>query len=178
MGIPKPLAIATLMEDAGVPAEPATVDAIHADFQQRMIEFYRTDADVLPIPGAEDVLRALRDRGIKVYLDTGFDRSIVDVLLGRLGWDSSVLDGSVTSDEVERGRPFPDLLHRAMELAGVLDPSEVAKVGDTPSDLAEGTAAGCALVVGVTYGTHSREQLESHPHTHLIDSIDELLGLI
>jgi phosphoglycolate phosphatase-like HAD superfamily hydrolase len=64
-----------------------------------------------------------------------------------------------------------------MELTGVTSVREVAKVGDTPSDLQEGTAAGCALVIGVTYGTHSRAQLVGEPHTHLIDAISELPDL-
>jgi phosphoglycolate phosphatase-like HAD superfamily hydrolase len=65
-----------------------------------------------------------------------------------------------------------------MELTGVTDARRVAKVGDTPSDLQEGRAAGCGLVIGVTNGSHTREQLEPHPHTHLIDNLRELPGLL
>ena len=84
----------------------------------------------------------------------------------------------MTSDEVPRGRPFPDLVFRVMELTGVSDVKRVAKVGDTPSDLGEGTAAGCGWVIGVTEGTHTRAQLEGHPHTHLLGSIRELPALL
>ena len=55
----------------------------------------------------------------KVALDTGFTRAIADVILARLGWDSTVVDASVASDEVERGRPYPDLIYRAMASTGV-----------------------------------------------------------
>jgi phosphoglycolate phosphatase-like HAD superfamily hydrolase len=79
---------------------------------------------------------------------------------------------------VERGRPFPDLIERAMSLTGVADPKAVAKVGDTPSDLHEGTAAGCSLVIGVTNGTHRHDQLAACPHTHLIGSLKELPALV
>jgi phosphoglycolate phosphatase-like HAD superfamily hydrolase len=65
-----------------------------------------------------------------------------------------------------------------MKLTGVADPKEVAKVGDTPSDLEEGTSAGCGLVIGVTNGTHRREQLAAYPHTHLIGSLKELPALV
>ena len=54
------------------------------------------------------------------------------------------------------------------------DPAKVAKVGDTPADLHEGKNAGCGLIIGVTEGTHTREQLQPHPHTHLIPSVREL----
>jgi phosphoglycolate phosphatase-like HAD superfamily hydrolase len=65
-----------------------------------------------------------------------------------------------------------------MELTGVTDAGHVAKMGDTPSDLQEGWAAGCGLVIGVTNGSHTRKQLAPHPHTHLIDNLRELPGLL
>ena len=62
--------------------------------------------------------------------------------------------------------------------ARAADPAAVAKIGDTPSDLGEGNAAGCGLVIGVTNGTHTREQMAAHPHTHLIASLAELPALV
>ena len=67
-----------------------------------------------------------------------------------------------------------------MSRLGVADSNNVAKVGDTPADLQEGQNAGCGLIVGVTGGTHTRDELEPHPHTHLIETIADLprvLGL-
>jgi phosphonatase-like hydrolase len=121
----------------------------------------------------------LKAAGIKVFVDTGFDRPIVDALLQRMAWEKNkLIDGSVTSDEVAHGRPHPDLIFRAMELAGVSDVKRVAKVGDTASDLGEGNAAGCGLVIGITTGAFTREQLLLTPHTHLISQIPEVLGII
>jgi len=180
MGIPKPAAIASLWCDQrGREASAAEVSGLHQDFLRRMTAFYRTDPGVGEMPGAAAVFGALRAAGIAVALDTGFSRDLVDVILARLGWDQSgLLAATVASDEVPRGRPFPDLLFEAMKRAGVADVRRVAKVGDTPSDLQEGTAAGCGLVVGVTNGTHTRAQLAVHPHTHLIGSLAELPPLL
>ena len=100
-----------------------------------------------------------------------------DAALARLGWDHDVVDLTVTSDEVEQGRPHPHLIYRAMQLAGIGDPRDVAKVGDTPADIEEGRAAGCGLVVGVTYGTHSRAELERF-EVPLIDRLTDLLPLV
>lgn len=182
MGLPKPEAIARLLSEArygGRPAPTGEVESLHRDFLGRMIHFYQTDPGVAPMPGAADCLRQLKQAGVRVALDTGFSRDIVEVLLRRLGWDApGYLDASVTSDEVARGRPHPDLVFEAMRRTGVADPTCVAKVGDTPADLLEGTAAGCGLVVGVTHGTHTRAELAGHPHTHLIASLWELPPLI
>jgi phosphonatase-like hydrolase len=144
-----------------------------------MIRFYETDSSVHEIAGAGDAFRRLHRAGIKVALDTGFSRDIVDVILDRLGWnDRSLVDTTVTSDEVPRGRPHADMIMKAMRDLGISDARRVAKVGDTPSDLQEGTNAGCALVIGVTGGSHTATQLEPFEHTHLIGTVAELPKLL
>jgi phosphoglycolate phosphatase-like HAD superfamily hydrolase len=50
----------------------------------------------------------------------------------------------------------------------------VAVAGDTTSDLVAGTAAGASVVAGVLTGAHDRAQLETAPHTHILDSIADL----
>lgn len=182
MGLPKPAAIAAVLarkRPGGQAASAGEVDRCHADFLARMIAFYQTDPGVAEMPGAGAVFAQFKAAGVKVALDTGFSRAIVDVVLERLGWDRpGLLDATVASDEVARGRPHPDLLFEAMKRTGVTDAGRVAKVGDTPSDLQEGTAAGCGLVVGVTNGTHSLTQLQVHPHSHLVGSLAELVPLV
>lgn len=179
MGIPKPEALRHLIEQSGERDQLARLDAIHAAFVARMIQFYQTDPSVHEIPGASEVFRRLRAAGIKVALDTGFSRDIVAVILDRLGWnDSKLVDLTVTSDEVPRGRPHPDMVLKAMRDLGVAEVSRVGKVGDTPSDLQEGTNAGCGLVVGVTGGSHTAAQLRPFPHTHLIGTIVELPAIL
>jgi phosphoglycolate phosphatase-like HAD superfamily hydrolase len=69
------------------------------------------------------------------------------------------------------------MIFRAMTLAGVGSAVDVAKVGDTPSDLHEGTNAGCSVVAGFTGGTHTRDQLAAAPHTHLIANLRDLLDI-
>jgi phosphonatase-like hydrolase len=141
--------------------------------------FYENDQTVEENEGVSETFRQLKAAGIKVFVDTGFDRPIVDALLLRMAWEKNkLIDGSVTSDEVAHGRPHPDLIFRAMELAGVSDVKRVAKVGDTASDLAEGNAAGCGLVIGITTGAFTQEQLLMTPHTHLISQIPEVLDII
>jgi phosphonatase-like hydrolase len=182
MGMPKPVAIRALVEAkryGGTPAPQSLIDALYDDFGARMLKYYRTDPGVGPMPYALEVLREIRTAGVKIALDTGFSRPIADAVLDRLGWGGGqLLDATVTSDEVARGRPFPDLIERAMKLTGVAEAKAVAKVGDTPSDLEEGAAAGCGLVIGVTNGTHRHDQLALYPHTHLIASLQELPALV
>lgn len=179
MGIPKPQALRQLLERYERPDLQPRITAIHDDFVARMIDFYQRDPSVREIAGAGDTFRRLHEAGIKTALDTGFSRDITDVVLKRLGWKAGeLLDTTVTSDEVARGRPHPDMIEKAMRDVQVSDAGRVAKVGDTPADLEEGTAAGCGMVVGVTGGSHTAEQLKPHPHTHLIGTVAELPALL
>jgi phosphonatase-like hydrolase len=179
MGYPKPVAITRLlMSHQAWQHSDKLVAAIHDEFISRMISFYQNDPEVVEKPGVSSTLAALKNEGIVVAVDTGFDRQITDHLLHRMGWiGKKLVDVSVTSDEVIQGRPFPDLIYRAMSLAQISDPATVAKVGDTASDIQEGKAAGCGWVIGVTTGAFSREALERHQPTQLIDQIPELLPI-
>jgi phosphonatase-like hydrolase len=182
MGIPKPMAITQLIDTTpGHNHLLSKVDKIHHNFVARMIGFYRTDPSLHEIDGTSQVFARLNRAGIKVAVDTGFSRNITEVLLDRLGWEKNgLLQASVTSDEVARGRPNPDMIEHLMRRLGVTDARQVAKIGDTPADLHEGANAGCPLNVGVTAGSHTRLQLESCPHSHLIGTIREfpaILGL-
>jgi phosphonatase-like hydrolase len=178
MGEPKPVAIAKLVSRVrAVQADTSDQDVIeiHERFKTLMLAHYREAPGVRPVEGAADVFRELKASGVRVVLDTGFSRVIVDAILERLGWvGNEVIDATVASDEVPRGRPHPDLIERAMRLTDVSNPKSVAKVGDTPADLLSGDAAGCRWIVGITTGSHTRAQLQPYPHTHLIERLDEL----
>src|SRR5262249_56551983 len=78
----------------------------------------------------------------------------------------------------EPGPPQPDRLSGGGARPGGRNPPRAEKGGDPPADLEEGDAAGCTLVVGVTSGQHTEDELARHPHTHLIDSLVDLLAII
>ena len=144
-----------------------------------MNTFYATNPAVREVEGTSEAFRRLKAAGLRVALNTGFSRSTAEIIIGRLGWrEHNLIDASATSDEVERGRPHPDMLLRIMDLTGIETASQVAKVGDTPSDLLEGHQAGCGLVVGVTEGSHTAAQLQGYPHTHLIATVADLPALV
>ncbi len=182
MGYPKPEAIRMLLQaklpDAAA-ISPELIGRVHTAFLQHMLQFYQSHPSVAEKPGATKVFQALRTAGIKIALDTGFDRQTTSVILQRLGWEEQgLIDVSVTSDEVPQGRPSPEMIWRAMQVLGIDSSQAVAKVGDTVADLEEGTGAGCRYVVGITSGACSVEMLKAAPHTHLIDHLAELLSIL
>jgi phosphonatase-like hydrolase len=171
-GASKRQVVARLVASHRPDAPPGLADAAYADFRAALSERYRSG--VQAIPGAEDTIRWLRGRGIRVALNTGFDREIVALLLGALGWAEGMVDAVVCGDDVREGRPAPDLILRAMEMVGATSVRRVMNVGDTELDLRAGWNAGVGWNVGVTSGAHSRERLERAPHTHVLDSVADL----
>lgn len=180
MGLPKPEALAILVQrHGGDAAGTDRLDAIHRDFVARSIAFYQDDPSVHEVAGAAHAFEVLRRAGVRIALNTGFNRPIAQVILDRLGWSrSSLIDATICSDEVARGRPHSDMIRALMRRLGVADPRRVAKVGDTPADLEEGFHAGCGWIVGVTRGTHTREALAAYPHTHLVETVAEVPGVL
>lgn len=157
------------------PRHETRVEDAYTAFQADLSRRYG-HGGVSAVSGAEATFAWLRTRQVRIALNTGFDRTITDLLLSALGW-SRVADAVVCGDDVPRGRPAPDLILRAMDLTGVRDPGRVANVGDTTLDLQAGHRAGVRFNVGVLSGAHGRDRLEKAPHTHLLTDVSELPSL-
>lgn len=161
------------------PEQKVLIDKIHNRFNSIMVDFYRADADLQPLPFAEEIFGMLQERGIKVALNTGFTRVITDAILQRLGWDQThLINMIICSDEVPEGRPHPYMIQSIMQKLGITDAKEIVKVGDTEVDVNEGRNAGCGFVAAVTTGAYTREQLLDYHPDAVIDSLQELPAYI
>ena len=169
MGWSKADVFATLL----VPADAERATAAFATAYEAIV----AAGDVAEIPGALEVLRGLRARGVRVCLTTGFAPSTREALLDALGWQGEI-DLALSPADVGRGRPEPDMILGAMARLGVDDPRAVAVVGDTVSDLEAGTRAGAGAVVGVLSGAHDEATLTAAPHTALIADVTGLVGVL
>ena len=155
------------------------IDGIHEDFTKQMVNFYETNEGLSPLPFAEKVFRELQENKIKVALNTGFTRAITAPILKRLGWDQAAfIDEVICSDEVPEGRPHPYMIEKLMKDLGIGHAENVAKVGDTKVDIEEGRNTGCGIVIAVTTGAYTKEQLAKYHPDHIIDSLESLPSLI
>jgi phosphonatase-like hydrolase len=145
----------------------SVADAVHADFTALLKARFAAAAD-LAMPGAAAAFAELKSAGVRVALNSGFDRDIVDMLLGAVRWQAGLFDAIVCGGDVPRGRPAPFMIFQSMQRTGVDDVRRVAVVGDTPLDLEAGARAGAALRIGVLSGAHDRQALESAPYTHIV----------
>lgn len=145
---------------------------LHDSFKLRLL--HEIDRGVQPIEGARVTIDWLRGEGVRVALTTGFDRTMTEAILERLGWTTGVADAVLCADDVKAGRPAPDLIFGAMERTGVSDPAHVLVAGDTAADLEAAARAGVGLAVGVLTGAHGRAQLERFAGAVILQSIAEL----
>jgi pyrophosphatase PpaX len=105
--------------------------------------YHRTADRIRLFPGVKEALECLDGAGVKLGLFTGKGRRGTRWTLDLLGlgrWFAS----PVTGDDVERYKPDPEGVRRAMSAAGV--PAErsgrALVVGDSPYDIQAGRAAG------------------------------------
>jgi len=179
MGYKKTFAIGKVLEMNEITYDDELVENIHNAFVDEMIDHYQSSPEVQPAPYTEELLAWLKEKGIRVALNTGFPKVIADVIVERFQWmKRNLVDEYIASDEVEHGRPFPYMIEQLMRSGGITDSKEVVKVGDTEVDINEGRNAGCGIVVAVTSGAFSRSQLQQYHPDHIIDNLKELRNII
>ncbi|WP_407840632.1 HAD family hydrolase [Streptomyces sp. DSM 116496] len=119
---------------------------------------YATYFDRLPaLESAADLLRTLSEAGWKVVLVTSAKDRELGALRRAIDADDAITD-TATSDDVQQGKPAPDPLHHALELAGT-PPERAAFVGDTVWDMKAAVRAGVAGI-GLLCGGIPRGDLE------------------
>ena len=110
------------------------VTAFYTTFKNQL---YPSASKTKEIDGVKDAAYKLKKAGIPLIMTTGYDRRMVYETIKRLPWLNEVLEYSVTSSDVENGRPSPSMLYRSMDLMGLEfgDFSYVVNVGDTKVDV-------------------------------------------
>ena len=146
-------------------------ESVHQSFQE-LLRKYVSEQGVKTISGAGEVIGWLKDRDVLIALNTGIDRHIASLMLDSISW-SGIADAMVCGDDVNRGRPAPDLILKAMELTGCNDASRVLAVGDTCYDMQAAHNAG-VLAIGVLSGASNEKQLRACPHYAVIPSVADL----
>jgi phosphonatase-like hydrolase len=171
-------AIKDVLKTYGGSEDAALADSIYQKFVPMLRKAY-DEITITPMPGAEELFRALQEKGIRAVLNTGYNGETARKLLQKLGWtEGETIDALITASDVPNNRPKPDMILLAMEKFGIEDGAEVIKVGDSVIDIEEGDNAGCYMSVGVTTGAHTADQLKEANPGLIIDALLELLPVV
>jgi phosphoglycolate phosphatase len=123
------------------------------------------------IKGVEKTLQKLKADRFKLALATTDSHKRARRALDYLG-NSRYFDMIIGDDDVENGKPAPDMILKACELTGCL-PSDTVMVGDSLGDVLMGRNAHVKACIGVFAGATSKERLEAAADV-VIPSVAEL----
>ncbi|MFF2140373.1 HAD family hydrolase [Streptomyces sp. NPDC058193] len=133
------------------PGQDAAISSAHT-------VLYATYFDRLPaFRGAGDLLRTLDRQGWRVVLATSASGAELAALRRAVDADDAIR-ATASSDDVDRGKPYPEPVELACRLAGV-GPGQAVFVGDTVWDMEAASRAG-VRAVGLLSGGIPRADLE------------------
>jgi HAD superfamily hydrolase (TIGR01509 family) len=138
MGMSSPEWTAYLQEQLRVPLAP---EQINREVVARIEDLYRARLPLLP--GAVSVVRACAARW-PLGLASSSNREIIDLVLDQAGLEELFV-ATVSSEEVERGKPAPDVYLEAARRVGV-NPREGVAIEDSGNGLRAAAAAGMAVI--------------------------------
>ncbi|MGW2477674.1 HAD family hydrolase [Streptomyces sp. NPDC001665] len=141
----------------------ATHSALYATYFERLP----------PLEGAAELLRALAGRGWTIVLATSASGPELKALRRALDADD-VISGTASSDDVAEGKPAPDPIRHAMDLAGA-GSEEAVYIGDSVWDMAAATRASVPAV-GLLSGGIPRADLEAAGAVEVHEAPAALLG--
>ncbi len=146
LGLPRVTA-AWKLQHGAMPRE-ADVEALYAKFLPKQLECLGDYSKL--IAGVQEIGEALHSRGIKIGSTTGYTRPMLDFLVERAREQGFDPDCSICPQDVPGGgRPAPWMCYLNAIRIQVSPLWSMAKIGDTPSDIAEGLNAGM-WTIGVT----------------------------
>jgi len=125
-------------ETLGVPLDPPAIS-------DRVVEHVlRSYAERLPLlPGAEEAVERLADHW-PLALASSSNKEVIDQVMETSGW-GRVFRTWVSSEEVERGKPAPDVFLEAARRIGV-DPGRAAGIEDSHNGILAARAAGLRVI--------------------------------
>jgi HAD superfamily hydrolase (TIGR01549 family) len=154
-------------EVAGRDVETSDGDRIRSSWEKHYDEMLDR---VQTLPGAQDLLRALRERGFRVALASSgiprHTRHAVEVL----GAEDTT-DTTTTSEDAQDSKPDPELLQVALDR---VDGDRAVLVGDSVWDVRSGGEAGIP-VIGLLSGGFGRAELEEAGAILVCDDAAELV---
>jgi len=127
-----------LRDELGV---PLSVEEINAAVVATLERRYRQGLPL--IPGAVDAVRRIAD-GWRLGLASSSNREIIDLVLEHAGL-TDAFTVTVSSEEVARGKPAPDVYLEAARRLDA-DPARCVAIEDSSNGLRSAAAAGAAVV--------------------------------
>jgi HAD superfamily hydrolase (TIGR01509 family) len=165
MGMSAPEWSRFLHEEAGVPDD---MDEINSEVVRRMLEAYRRELPLLP--GAVETVRRIAD-AFPLALASSSNREVFEEVLELAGL-AACFRATVSSEEVERGKPAPDVYLEAARRLGV-EPTRCAAVEDSHAGIRSAKSAGMR-VVAIPNAAYPPDEEALELADEVVRSLDDL----
>ena len=149
--------------------DPGRRTQFRALFSQVAVERQRQETTLFP--GAPELLRGLKARGIKAAIVSTKRGDTIEIILDRLELGDTVAL-VIGSADVKRHKPDPEGLLAAMDRLGVT-PERTLFCGDTVLDAGAAKNAGCRFAA-VLNGTTPAEAFAAFPCDHIAPDLWDL----
>ncbi|MFJ6930451.1 HAD family hydrolase [Streptomyces nigra] len=128
--------------------------------------------EMAPLPGARDLLLAIKERGHRLVLASSGKERHVDAFLDMLD-ARDIADDWTSSADVEESKPAPDLLHVALQKLGAPPDAPSVMIGDSVWDVEAAKRAGMPAFV-VRSGGFGDDELRNAGAAALYDTPADL----
>ncbi|MEV6605859.1 HAD family hydrolase [Kutzneria sp. NPDC051319] len=128
--------------------------------------------EMAPLPGARDLLVAIKERGHRLLLASSGRQRHVDVFLEKLD-ARDIVDDWTTSADVEASKPAPDLLQVALKKLGAPSDATSVMVGDSVWDVEAAKRAGMPAIA-VRSGGFGNDELQAAGAIAIYDTPGDL----
>lgn len=141
-------------------------------------EYYEVDGlfDAPLYDGIRELIDKLYDAGKRLFVVTSKPAVTASRIIEHYDLDKR-FTAVIGPDKSEKSPSKRDLIERAIRENNIDDKSRVIMIGDRKYDIEGAGAAGVASI-GVLYGYGSREELEASGATYIIESPDDIAGLL
>ena len=169
IGMSGGLFVNQLKRELGIELDEATIQRLRARHAE---QFLALSGEVVPLPGAAELLQALSDLGLRWAIATSGRIETASANLKSLGVDRerAVV---VTRDQVNYAKPDPDLFVEAARRLGT-DPRGSYVIGDSIWDMIAAARCG-ALGIGLLSGGYGQEELERAGALRVYDDPADML---
>ncbi|MDY7076781.1 MAG: HAD-IA family hydrolase [Chloroflexota bacterium] len=151
-----------------------TAAAFRRDAEAAVVAVETDAADTAQVhSGVPELLKTLRERGIKIGIVTRNCRAAVECILSR---NALIYDVLLTRDDVKAVKPDPAHLLTALRLLAV-KPWRALMVGDHPMDVRSGRAVG-ARTVAVLTGYSSIESFLPEQPDLILEQVGDLCSTL
>jgi HAD superfamily hydrolase (TIGR01509 family) len=169
IGMSGGLFVDQLRRELGIDIDAATIQRLRARHAE---QFLALSGEVLPLPGAAELLQALSELQLPWAIATSGRMETASANLLSLGVDkdSAIV---VTRDQVNYAKPDPDLFVEAARRLGTTTQGSYV-IGDSIWDMIAAARCG-ALGIGLLSGGYGRDELERAGALRVYDDPEDML---